>query len=627
MKIYPKILLITLPLIVLPALLVGLVAYQSSRSALQSVVQDVLGARLTRAVDICVENETVLREYGLENVPSNVTRAQSDAATAMLEIRFGETGYVFVVDSQGIIRAHPDANLVGSNVNAESWFQEIVNVGKGDTQFVWQEERRGAAFEYFEPWDWYIVSSGAESELGGAIGRLGGYTMLLLVVSLVIATATLLFLTRRLTAPIHALTAGTEKIRQGELETHIPVTSRDEIGVLADAFNQMTDQLRQLIGSLEQRVIERTRDLEQRSAYLEASAEVGRAASSILEIEELIRQVVELTRERFNLYYVGLFLVGEAGEWAVLRAGTGEAGRTMLARGHRIKIGEGMIGWSIANAQARVALEAGEDAVRLATAELPDTRSEAALPLRSRGRVIGALTVQHVQPGAFDQDTITVLQTMADQVAVAMDNARLFAASQEALQSERRAYGELSREVWAQMARARPDWGYLSNQRGVFPSTGDWQPEMAQATQTGQSVQMDGAGAPTLAIPIKVRDHVVGALRFHKHETGETWTTEETALLETLTDRLAEALESARLYQDTQRRAAREQLTGQVTARMRETLDVETVLETATDEIYRALGLEKIVVRLATEEANDESAFGDPTTAAQRGRIPQEDVV
>ncbi len=369
---------------------------------------------------------------------------------------------------------------------------------------------------------------------------------------------------------------------------------------------------------------ERTQDLENRSAYLEATAEVGRVATSILDTDQLIQQVVELIRERFGLYYVGLFLVDEAREWAVLRAGTGVAGQIMLARGHRIKVGTGMIGWSVAHTQPRVALEAGEDAVRLATPELPDTRSEAALPLHSRGQVLGALSVQHAQPGAFDKDTLAVLQTMADQVAVALDNARLFAESQATLEAASRAYGELSLRAWNDLSRTRPEWGYRFAQTSVTPVKGDWRPEMLQAVQTGQSVQTDheppgspsrersrwvevgdGTEGPMLAIPLKVRDHVVGALSFRKGNTEKAWTTEEVVLLETLAEQLSLALESARLHQDTQRRAARERVVSEVTARIRETLDLETVLKAAAEEMRQALGLEEFAVSLATDGGND----------------------
>jgi GAF domain-containing protein len=372
----------------------------------------------------------------------------------------------------------------------------------------------------------------------------------------------------------------------------------------------------------------RTRDLERRSLQMTASAEVSRAATSILETDRLIRQVVELIRERFDLYYVGLFLVDEAGEWAVLRAGTGEAGRAMLARGHRIKVGEGMVGWSVAHAQARVALEAGQDAVRLAMTELPDTRSEAALPLHSRGQVIGALTVQSTQPVAFDQDTITALQTMADQVAVALDNARLFTESGATLEAERRAYGEVGRQAWAELLRARTDWGYRYAHKSIAPAEDDLQAEMRQAARTGQTVQRspelatggNGEGEPTLAIPLKLRGQVVGVLGFRRGESDERWTTEAVTLLETLAEQLSVALESARLYQDTQRRAEHERLIGEVTARMRETMDVDAVLQTAVHEMRQILGLAEVEVRMGIGLAPGEAAAGvEPADRSANG--------
>jgi GAF domain-containing protein len=364
----------------------------------------------------------------------------------------------------------------------------------------------------------------------------------------------------------------------------------------------------------------RTRDLERRSLQLVASAEVSRAATSILETDRLSQQVVELIRERFDLYYVGLFLVDTEGEWAVLRAGTGDAGQAMLARGHRIKVGDGMVGWSIAHVRARVALEAGRDAVRLATAELPDTRSEAALPLRSRGQVLGALTIQSTRAGTFDQDTITALQTMADQVAVALDNARLFTESQAALEAERRVYGEVGRQAWAELLRARTDWGYRYTHKSIARAEGDWWTEMRQAARTSQVVQADGAGEPTLAIPLKVRGQVAGVLGFRKGESSETWTHEAVTLLETLAEQLSLALESARLYQDTQRRAEYERLTGEVTARMRETLDVDAVLQTAVHEMRQMLGLAEVEVRMGTGLAPGEAAAGvEPADRSANG--------
>lgn len=185
--------------------------------------------------------------------------------------------------------------------------------------------------------------------------------------------------------------------------------------------------------------------LAHRAVQLQIAAEVAQATSSILDPNKLIQQVVELVRERFDLYYAGLFLVDQTGEWtgesdrwAVLRAGTGEAGRQMLAGGHKLEVGgESMIGSCIANKQARIALDVGKEAVRFNNPFLPDTRSEMALPLISRDEAIGALTIQSTREAAFTDENIAVLQTMASQVANAITNARLFDDTQRRMARER----------------------------------------------------------------------------------------------------------------------------------------------------------------------------------------------
>ena len=170
--------------------------------------------------------------------------------------------------------------------------------------------------------------------------------------------------------------------------------------------------------------------LDRRALLLQAAAEVSRATGSILDPDELIQQVVELTRERFGLYYVGLYLVDQADEtrqWAVLRAGTGEAGRRMVAQGRRIETGgDSMVGWCIANRQSRLEQNVSGEAALQKNPLLPLTRSKLALPLISRGQAIGAMTIQSAEPDAFAEEDITTLQTMADQLANAIENARLF---------------------------------------------------------------------------------------------------------------------------------------------------------------------------------------------------------
>jgi PAS domain S-box-containing protein len=168
-------------------------------------------------------------------------------------------------------------------------------------------------------------------------------------------------------------------------------------------------------------------ELKYRSTQLQTAAEVSKSASTILDPEELMDQAVTLIQERFGFYYAGLFLLDQAGEWAVLRAGTGQAGQKMLKAGHRLAAGgESMIGQCVASAKVRLSLDVEKEAIRFDNPLLPETRSEMALPLISRGQCIGALTVQSIEKSSFpDQDT-TALQTMADQLAVAIENARLY---------------------------------------------------------------------------------------------------------------------------------------------------------------------------------------------------------
>lgn len=434
-----------------------------------------------------------------------------------------------------------------------------------------------------------------------------GLALLALLLSVTLGLRTV----RNIVQPIQTMATTAQVISGGDLSQQVQVERQDELGVLAKAFNSMTMQLQALIGGLEQRVAERTNELEVRSRYLQASAEVGQAASMTLETDQLIQQTVELVRERFELYYVGLFLVDERSEWAVLRAGTGEAGQKMLARGHRLLIGGGsMIGWCIANAQPRIAQVAEQDAVRLATAELPDTRSEAALPLRTRGTVIGALTVQSDRSGVFDAAALAVLQIMADQVANAIENARLFAESQTALETARQAYGELSRQGWRAMLQANRELGFRFDRSVVTPVKGEWRPDMLEAAQAGQSVIRNDATQPTLAFPLKVRDQIVGVLDLQRDTADHPWTDADQVLVETLTEQLALALESARLYEDTQRRAARERTIGQVAGRIRETLDMEAMLRIAAEQICQTLGLEDLVVRLVAPESVDVDTEG-----------------
>lgn len=365
-----------------------------------------------------------------------------------------------------------------------------------------------------------------------------------------------------------------------------------EVVDLADSFNEMADRLEDLLTNLEKRVADRTQESNRRTEYVEAASEVAAVTSSIMDSERLVRQVVELIRTRFDLYYVGLFLVDARNEWALLQAGTGDAGERMIARGHRIEVGQGMIGWSIANAQPRIALEAGADQVRLATSELPLTRSEAAIPLRSRGRVLGALSVQSTRPGAFDQSLLLTFQTMADQVAVALDNARLLDENQAALEAAQRTYRQLTQRGWLDFLQlATTARGYTADAQGVAPLAGGAQPGPAKlgVSEAGQ-----------VALPVRVRGLDLGRIVATKPEGTGEWRSDEIEMMQDFVSQISAALENARLYSETQRSAQRERILSDITAVVRSSTSVDAILQNAVKQLAGALNVPQAAIRLHT---------------------------
>jgi GAF domain-containing protein/CHASE3 domain sensor protein len=397
---------------------------------------------------------------------------------------------------------------------------------------------------------------------------------------------------RSIIVPIGQLVETTQRVAGGDLTARAQVWTGDEIGVLAKAFNSMAAQLWELVENLEQRVAERTREYEEavvrtqqayaqlyeahqklevttyqaqhRAMQLETAADVSHAATSVLDPDELMRQVVDLIRERFDLYYAGLFLLDEGSHWAVLQAGTGEPGRQMLKAGHKLEVGgRSMVGWCTANAQARIALDVGEEAVRFDNPLLPDTRSEMALPLVSRGRVIGALDVQSVEAGAFSDEDIAVLQTLADQIAVAIDNAYLFTEAQARLEKVQAAHRSYLQVSWDEFLPTRKTTDYECVQPGVTLPSDAVLPKVRRVMEEERTVVLPGSGdgeeepAPAqsaLVTPITLRGQIIGALGLQETEGARQWTADEIALVEAVADQMALAIENARLFEEAQRR-------------------------------------------------------------------------
>lgn len=273
------------------------------------------------------------------------------------------------------------------------------------------------------------------------INSLVPFTITLLGVTAAFLAVVILGVTRNITNPLLEMARTAEALAQGDLRIRFPVNRDDELGMLAHTFNHMADQLSELYRNLELQVAERTEQIR-------TAAEVATLATSATRLEEILKRTVELIVERFPKYYhASVFLLDDNGEYAVLRESTGPVGEEMKRRGHKLQVGgQSLVGWATAHNQPRIASDVFEDPIHFKNPLLPETRSEAAIPIAIGSQVLGALDVQSKDPHAFDEEAVTTLQTLANQLATAIYNARLLERVQISL-SETEALYQASRRI------------------------------------------------------------------------------------------------------------------------------------------------------------------------------------
>jgi GAF domain-containing protein len=370
-----------------------------------------------------------------------------------------------------------------------------------------------------------------------------------------------------------------------------------------EALEESKDELEESKLNMEETISEQTKLLERRNNYLEAAAQVAQDAISSINPHQLLQRTVSLISEQFNYYHVGIFLIDESNEWAVLAAASSIGGQQMIARGHRLSVGkQGIVGFVTGIGQARISQDIVLDRIHSVTEELPDTRSEMALPLKARGEIIGALDIQESHPNAFTEDDVAILQILADQIALAINNTQLHLQAQESIEEIQRAYGEYNLQAWvdAQRGGTIPSYKYSPGGRGEAMKVDT--DNLASETQSGK-----------IEIPIRVRGQTVGNIDIVTGSDREEWSEDEKRLMNSLSEQLGVALDSARLFDETQQRAASERLISEVSAEFRESLDVESVLKTAVSKIREALNLPEVTIRLA-ESTEPSGTNGDTTT-------------
>lgn len=435
--------------------------------------------------------------------------------------------------------------------------------------------------------------------------------------SLVVLAFSGLVIGDRITQPIGVLANSANRIASGDLSHRIHLgTAAREIEQLAASFNEMANSIKNLVENLESSVAQRTQELQKRTLELENKsreasrrvnqlrtvAEVAQAISSIQNLQDLLPNIASAISKEFGFYHVGIFLVDEAKEYAVLAASNSEGGQRMLKRGHKLKIGEvGIVGFAAATGQARIALDTGQDAVYFDNPDLPNTRSEMALPLRAGSEVIGILDAQSEQTGAFDEEDIELLSIMADQVSIAIQNARQFEMAEKAAQESEEIYRRYIRGEWRALVHETRRLGYRYSKAGVGPLKAPVRSlETEEAVTTGKTNASKREARSQIVVPIKLRGEVIGVLNVTA-DNEKAWEQDDVDITEAVAERVALAVENVRLLEASQSQASRERTISAVTARIGASVNLRNILQTAVEELGRIIPGSEVVIQLGRE--------------------------
>lgn len=440
------------------------------------------------------------------------------------------------------------------------------------------------------------------------ISLLIGFIILILVALLFISISWMVG--RLVTSPLHEMTELTSQISTGDLSGRVSVKSRDEMSTLATAFNSMTNQLSQTLENLEQRVQDRTTDLEvskstteKHARDLEAVAEISHSMASVQDIEELLPTIAILISSRYGFYHTGIYLIDEDREYAVLSAASSEAGQRLLENNHKLRLEPtSLVGFAASSGQIRIAADVTQDASYMALSDLPDTRSEVVLPLVAGTEIIGVMDVESAELNAFTEREVSILNTLANLAAVSIQNARSFSETRRALAESERVYQQFVQQGWGRITRKKSILGYKFSPEGLAPITPASKAEAASLTQETLAAQEE---QPVLSIPIKLRDQTIGVMRVRSTKSSREWDQDELAMIQATADRAALALENARLLEDSQRRVTKERVISDIAAKITGSISMDNILKTAVEELGQAIPSAEVLVQFQNPETKN----------------------
>ncbi|NDJ62145.1 MAG: GAF domain-containing protein, partial [Chloroflexi bacterium] len=399
--------------------------------------------------------------------------------------------------------------------------------------------------------------------------------------------------------PLLRFRRATQSLMQGDFDMPMPdVKRQDELGDLALSFVAMRDQVRVLIDDLEARIAARSRDFD-------TTQEISRLTANQRDLQALMDRVVNLIIERFpNIYHAQVFLLNEAGTYALLRSSTGEAGRALLERGHRLAVGSlSVVGQATEQRRLIVARDTASSQVHRSNEFLPDTRSEMAIPLQVGTDLIGVLDVQSRRSEGFPQDQTEVIETIAAQLAVGVDHARLYEQSLQRVAIIEQRNRQATLNAWNEYLTDRRQPGGVSREAGLVTGT-DLTSLREQAR--AQAKLVVGAtterGTVPIALPVRIRGQVIGAVEWEL--PAASFSAEQLGLAEELAERLAFSLDNARLFQESQRATERERVVNTIARKLTSQNSIEAVLQTAAREVGQALRSPQVNVRLHESAQN-----------------------
>lgn len=388
-------------------------------------------------------------------------------------------------------------------------------------------------------------------------------------ISIIMGLSLSYLLSQQIFKPMQDLIKTFDQVEKGNLKQRAKITATDEIGELATSFNRMVIQLDSLQQGLEKRIANRTEQLR-------ASNEVGKIASTILDPDALVAQTVNLIANTFSYYFVAIFLISDD-RWAELKDATGTAGEVLKENRHRVLISDNnLVGAAIVKKEAQIALDVGIDAKVFYNPLLPYTRSELTLPLVVGDRVIGSLDVHSQREADFTPDDISTLQGMTNQVAIAIENARLFKEMDETLEELRQANRQYVVTSWSQKLRGEK----LQFETKTYAPT-------------------NGAEVQNVEIGLNLRDQNIGYIRL---QTENEWNQEDQSWVESLATQVAISLENARLIEESQESALRERLSASIVQKIWASNSIDNILQTAVRELGKALEASEATIELKVDE-------------------------